>query len=398
MHGLGLLAISLLPPQFLIRGDVPLFLLSLVPLAWSSMDYYASDLKAQKEGVQWAEDSAMQQRKALQALPRVRGSRDHPVTGAEDGRPGPRGPREDAPERTRAWLPPHASAPSPYQRKDYPRARSRELNSLHAGYAIEQTATDHLFVLAATAIGTSHDQNGAPREDALAFAAKAHDNSVVCAVADGLGSTRFAHVVSSLAARSAVDALLTLAEKGVRWSHAEWLEDVRKILYQVDAILAADQSRDHAQDPVRLAGDYGEGRRDTGKTTLLAAIVERDGQALRCAWFSIGDSELAVLNTDAASLEWLTDRDRHGGPVDRTLPGAVGVSKAGISTLTAGSTLLLASDGMADVMSAGLGPIAEAIGRAQHRLGAIPELAAAVDQRVIGVNDDRSVVAVGQLR
>lgn len=277
------------------------------------------------------------------------------------------------------------------QRKDFRRQHPRLLTSCHPAYRLDQSATGRLFVLAGSAIGASHDQEGEFREDAVSFSVLTPSGFLACALADGLGSTASSHITSDNAARFAVTALSSLGRESLLVDN--WPMHVERLLAEINDAFASGESDLRNS---RIPDSEISGRSRQGKTTLVGSLVIPGSGTERCAWFSVGDSEIALFDPENGAIRWLTDRAAHGGPMNRTIPGASTPDSCGVIELQAGWCLLMVSDGMADVLEDGWQLTSAALLRARRSLGAIPELAQALDQQVQGAHDDRSLVAVGR--
>lgn len=391
----GLFLASFVPIQFLIQEQFVLLVLSLALLFYAFMIFCGHDLRRMgpmDSTVRVTHDCDLAQGSVAEQT-EVGGSARIEVLGAAA-----------AYDMTASHTPTLESgfngsdSEVPSQRKDFQRLGVRELTSRHPGYALDQSEGGKLFVLAGSAIGAGHDQAADPREDAVAFLANTQKNRIVCAIADGVGSTILAHEASCRAAQAAVDALSELNRNMDDLDVSSWTSHADSILRDVNSALGPECSAfgTNLAPLLRLPLGYGGGRRNVPRTTLVAAVVELAEATMRCCWLSVGDSELAVLEAGSSCLKWLTDRQSHGGPIDATLPGSVRPSCSGVLEVPLDATILLLTDGMAEVLERwSLGPISKAIDRAKQRKGALSELAAAIDARVIGVNDDRSVIAVG---
>lgn len=287
------------------------------------------------------------------------------------------------------------------QRKDFRRDEGRDLTSAHGGYTLEQSGTGRLFVLAGSAIGAAHDQAGITREDAVAFAVnQSSRGGVVAAVADGLGSARLSHVASSMAAREAVELgverLPDMPRPGQPGSALTWRRIADALVGEIAHVLAEKRVLYRAADlGMPSVGTKSRERVPPPATTLaLVAVVEDDGGAYAW-WLTVGDCEVAVTDTKSGTLNWLTPIAERDDRITAALPSTRIASLCGMTPLSAGQTLLAMTDGMARVIQDDSEQVTHAILAARNQDSALQDLMSALDNRVQGRHDDRSLVAVG---
>ena len=298
------------------------------------------------------------------------------------------------------------SVTQPYpkvQRKDLARRLPRPLDSHHSAYALEQAGTDRLFVLAGAVLGARHDQAGITREDNLAFAADpTADGAVIAAVADGLGSTRLSHVASALTARHAVALMsewptkLTNPGTGVppSWHQiADWLvEQIADLLTEENVTARADELR------MPPAGEESRNRQRRPASTLAVVAVDHVTVGTRASWCTVGDCEVAIADIAASTVTWLTPVGQRDEQVTAAVPSARAASHWGQHLIADGQAVLAMTDGMARLLYRRPEHTLRALAAAQAQDSALGGLLVALDLRLQGEHDDRSVVAVGPIR
>jgi hypothetical protein len=299
---------------------------------------------------------------------------------------------------------PSASSSGPIaQRKDFGRRRYRSLSSRHGAYSLEQAGTDRLFILAGSGIGAQHDQDGAPREDDVAFLAEpAAAGAVLAAVADGVSSARLSHLASALAVRQAVNLLSSLLtdRKLSKSALPDWPSVANWVVTKIADELTENRITTHLGDlGMPSVGEHSSRRPGKPATTLAVLVVNETATGLCASWLTVGDCEVATVDMTTGEIQWLTGRAYQSGPVTEALPSKREASGCGQVSITREQAVLAMTDGMAELLDAEPQYTLRALAAARMRDGnALRELLVALDLRLQGVHDDRSVVAVGPIR
>jgi Protein phosphatase 2C len=302
---------------------------------------------------------------------------------------------------TAATLPPTAPAKPTAQRKDFTRRRPRPLNSHHGAYALEQTGTDRLFVLAGTVLGARHEQDGVPREDDLAFAVDpVADTAVIAAVADGVGTARLSHVASALAARNAVTLLssawLTAMDHPGTVGPLSWPLVADSVVEKLGALLTENSVAERAGDlGMPLATEESYQRQGRPAATLAVVVVEHTADGIRASWCTVGDCQVAIADIAKGTIVWLTPVDERDVQVPAAVPIARKATRSGRDRISEGHAVLAMTDGMAGLLCHQPEHALRALAAAQVQDSALGDLLDALDLRMQGEFDDRSVVAVG---
>lgn len=241
---------------------------------------------------------------------------------------------------------------------------------------------------AGTIVGRTHVQRGGPREDAFHLAYGDDDSTLVGAVADGVGSTDGASLASHAAVRavgralSGLDLATVLRSAGDDLRRQEEVWAVLAHLTVTSAIAAVERS---------ATTDPGQGLLGAGSTTLSFAAAVLTAQGVTVAWAAVGDSPMfAVVEPDRFGWVWQPPER----PSTDALPRPREEIALGIERLPAGSTFLLATDGMAEVLAQHL----ELAPQMAHLLkGAVPgrtqqALADLMQTPASGAHDDRTLV------
>ena len=290
------------------------------------------------------------------------------------------------------------------QRKNFTRHRPRPLNSHHGAYALEQAGTDRLFVLAGAVLGARHDQAGVTREDDVAFAVNpAASSAVIAAVADGLGSTRLSHVASALAAQHAVELmssawLTELDDPGIV-GPPPWRLVADRLVERVGGLLTEEYVAARAGDlGMPPAGEESHNRQSRPATTLAVVAVDHTATGICASWCTVGDCEVAIADIATGKLNWLTPVWERDERVTAALPSARKASHGGQHFIADGQAVLAMTDGMSGLLCRQPEHMMRALATAQAQDSALGDLLVALDLRLQGELDDRSVVAVGPIR
>ncbi len=290
------------------------------------------------------------------------------------------------------------------QLKDFSRKRPRPLDSLHGACSLEQAGTDRLFILAGSVLGARHDQAGVTREDDVAFAVDPTANSpVLAAVADGLGSARLAHVASALAVRRAVELLSSwlLAEPGdggITGSPAWPQVAARLVAALADLLIEERITARSGELGMPPAGAESRNRSKMPATTLAVLVVDHRSRGIHASWFTVGDCQVAIADITTGAVEWLTPVEHQDDQRTAAMPSTQKVSYCGQHLIDDGQAVLAMTDGMAELLLAAPEHVLRALATAQERGNALSDLLVALDLRLQGAHDDRSMVAVGPIR
>lgn len=237
------------------------------------------------------------------------------------------------------------------------------------------------FVIRAAAVrGQEHRHSGMPRQDAFHVEVSPNGQYIFAAVADGVSSAKLSHKGASTAVRYAVEWL-----KRSYSSHTEfegWDDLVKGTAWAVKSL--ADKSPDNS--PMDFA------------TTLVVAVIRRDGGGLAAESVSIGDSGFWKLGKDGIFLHEGGKRESSSifaSSAVSPLPSVPHSIQNSAASSAEEEVLMLGSDGIGDPLGGGGGPLTELL--KQRLLGRIPsliEFAHLVDFSKAGFADDRVLIAI----
>jgi serine/threonine protein phosphatase PrpC len=241
--------------------------------------------------------------------------------------------------------------------------------SAAAGVRADAADTEWCALRGASVVGVRHRVSGAPSQDAWAWGGD--DDRVVVAVADGLGAFESSGVVAAVVAEAAVGAALA---------------DVAAGASAAQALAAGVEAANRAVAEV-----------STGASTLVLAVVERDGTVELAR---VGDSTAFCLSQgvwaevfdDAQEAD--ADEDGVRTPVTAALPDPRPAQESARGSLAPGDVLVLVSAGVGDPLRDGPTTVAPGLAAAladpPHPLA----LAAQADFSRQGCADDRTIVGV----
>ncbi len=216
--------------------------------------------------------------------------------------------------------------------------------------------------------GVRHRLAGEPSQDSFAWAVG--ESRIALAVTDGLGTVEGSERAAEAAASAAVDAAVA--------HHSD-----RPQLGAAGAVGAAIQAANSA-----CAGE--------GATTLVVAVVERDGEVVLGR---VGDSTAFIVATGGRDgAEWSEVFDVVPGDSDtigvetEALPSDEPEVEVTTARLEEGDILVLASDGIADPWRDGPNTVAPAFTTLISGRPAPLALAAIADFSRQGCHDDRTIV------
>ncbi len=251
-------------------------------------------------------------------------------------------------------------------------------------------------VRAASVRGLAHRYYGDPRQDAYAVRVSDDDRWLVIAVADGLSSCINSHEGSEFAARTAARFVSGVATQsdlvGVAWHR----------LFEEVSVRLGDRARRLADASTGQGSTDGFGLSEEAarsmSTTLTVVAVPLAHDPARhaiAAW--IGDSGVWRLRSGRwETITPLKSGEEHisSSNVD-ALPWASGGEPTVVEfPVDPGDVVVVATDGIGDLLGAGATPQAEFLAKRWSEPPAAPQFVAEVDLRVQSFDDDRTAVAV----
>jgi len=247
-----------------------------------------------------------------------------------------------------------AIAPELYE----PSSVAQDMSTMYADTPWVDQKLEDFRLLGASMIGRAHSKRSLPLEDAFHW--KQLGNGVlIVAVADGVGSTRNAHIASGIACHEAVRTMHEILGEypdqmvlRSRWNDIGWdvMARCRDALnpYFVDS-----------HPDARLAGMPSAKRNSDPATTLLAVVFLRTGDLVTAYWVSVGDTLLlsATPYVSGKRSEWLihtpnTVETPVGTISNRTfaLPQHEREARCGVATSSHSTPFLLATDGFIETL------------------------------------------------
>lgn len=265
-----------------------------------------------------------------------------------------------------------------------------------------------LTVRAASVRGLYKRHVGGPRQDDLCLRLHPPTRTVIVAVADGVSAAPRSDLAAALAVRHAAASVDRQLEQGpvdIDWEevfrHAAWalVEEQRRASGNAQAgvedaavalattLIVATISPTAATDSSSPEDDPNTGRSDPDRSGV-------DGFRVQTA--AVGDSPAFVLADLRFEPVLGTPPDADGllGGGTRALPRDAGAVEQGTSTLTAGSVLLICSDGLALPLADGTGDVGRALARELANPPDIIDFARLLDFSRATYDDDRTLVAV----
>lgn len=195
-----------------------------------------------------------------------------------------------------------------------------------SGLAAHAAMVGAVPVWAASRIGKSHMADGQMRQDA--FSLIPLGPNAVCAVADGLGSTRDAHAAANAAVVAATQSRWELTG-----SAEEWQTHANEIVAGIQAFIEANiESSDTWPEP-------------SSTTLVIAAVVPDPTGTSTVYWLSVGDSAVMQFSAGADSFTFINTAPRDLAEGTHALPSTEPVIESGVFHLPAGDSCVLASDG-----------------------------------------------------
>ncbi len=205
-------------------------------------------------------------------------------------------------------------------------------------------STDSLTVRVASVRGDHHRWYGQPRQDSAVVAAHEASGTVAFAVADGVSSSPKSHVGSQFACEFAVDSVLTWLSRGtaVDWEHV-----LRSVSDALDGVAG------------RIDGS-GSARSVMSTTLVTGTVTSTADGELDVDMVQVGDST-AWLLLDDGFTPLLEHKDAgtpdvHSHQV-RALPSLPTAIESMRFRLPGHGVLLVATDGVADPLGDGTGPL-----------------------------------------
>jgi serine/threonine protein phosphatase PrpC len=233
-----------------------------------------------------------------------------------------------------------------------------EGEAANAAYRLDGGSTAWATMRAVSVAGVRHRLAGEAGQDSFSW--RMHGDTIVVAIADGLGA-----VPGSAAAANRAVAAAVAGAPG-------------------DASVQAD-----LMDRVDAANDASTGG---GATTLVVAAVGEDGVA---AVARVGDSTAFLVSPD----EWIElfggEGDDEGiGTETEALPSDEVSAQLANADLSSGGILVLVTDGVANPWRDGPNTVAPALCESLNARPSPLELARVVDFSRQGCHDDRTLVAI----
>jgi serine/threonine protein phosphatase PrpC len=239
-------------------------------------------------------------------------------------------------------------------------------------------SSEHATVRLAAVRGYDHRHRGLPRQDDAAAVHHAASGAVLFAVADGVSAAPLAHLGATAACRAALTRALADLDRGsaVDWpvlvEHAAW-----QVVQQAAAVLGLD-----APDPERAEKEMA--------TTLVAGMVTADGDV---ALVRVGDTAAWLLCDGAFRPVWPPETGALVTPDVTALPRVPEIVVRR-ERLAPGAVLLVGTDGFADPLADGTGPVgayfAERLATPRPPL----EFARDLDFSRETFDDDRTLLAI----
>lgn len=323
-----------------------------------------------------------------------------------DGHQGPEGieePRKRGPDEVENYVPepkPPDALPldESADRLDARSLRLGTTTSGHAGMTFDLGRQAGLWLHAGSVIGPEHRsaRDQVPREDAYGMSPGDDASVVVAAVADGVGSTRHAHVASQLAVEAALRTVRTFggAQVGTWFDRpSEWRSVAANVMEKISPFVGPTRVAERVSGggpagPENLSGR----RRSSPATTLVVTVAAMQGDCARVLWCSVGDSRVAVLRPDVPDVMWPADT-ADGRQGTRALPADSHHVDSGHYLLEPGHAILLVTDGCEAVL--GLDPQARALLRQLIDKPCDPgPLLQVLNHFPRGANDDRTMIMI----
>lgn len=276
-----------------------------------------------------------------------------------------------------------------------------------AGLTADRGRLGAFDVYAVSQLGIQHALKASPREDAYAMAGLPGQGGCIVAVADGLGSTRNAHVASLIAVRAGIEAVRRRMTPGIGpWSTEKWHSVASECINEVTRQLDAAQV-DGAAEFYGLAPGHAPPVRKAETEpacTLSLAVLNTVGGNTEVVWASVGDSRIATIGP-TSEFHWLswTSFDRFKGVPEsgstvnnsvESLPREPKKLQTGLRSLPPGSMVVLASDGWTSAVELAPEYFVGALQQVASDLPAAHVLGELVDFDIRQLYDDRTLVAV----
>lgn len=244
------------------------------------------------------------------------------------------------------------------------------------GVALDGGMLEQTTVRAVSIRGRRHRYRGEPLQDAYAVRLSADGRWVIAAVADGLGSTRYAEHAAAVAVRAAMNLSLT---PDLGW-HAGF------------ATIAGEVMRATA----RLGGPSGKHSTNASEppaTTLTIGVVPADGRGGIAACAAIGDSPALWLQ-GGKWTELFPPEGQRPGNVTSALPEDLGELRERQIDWGPGDVLVLCSDGFGTAMGGGGSVLAQQLATSWSSPPALRSFLRDVDFQLSTYDDDRTVLAL----
>jgi serine/threonine protein phosphatase PrpC len=223
-------------------------------------------------------------------------------------------------------------------------------SSGHSAVTTEITTRKGLALVAGSMVGLEHSREGGLREDAFAMAAARKDGFAVVAVADGVGTARHSHLAAMAAVDRAID---YLAETPVQVLHPLLSDPDLRATWASGAAqyVAGGMAAGTIEQRAASLGHLGLAPRTQPPAATLACAAVFDGPGRRgVLWFVIGDAAMGLIRPGAPGPEWRRPQFASAGSRTDSLPGNVAQVVTEALELGDGEGLLLATDGMCEVL------------------------------------------------
>jgi hypothetical protein len=244
-------------------------------------------------------------------------------------------------------------------------------------------------VYAATAVGRRHRRKEVVREDAFAIVSQGPELGAI-AVADGLGSTRDAHVAAAIAAHRA-------AALGAAWASSArpvvWWEFAERLVANVSALLTDERYVAAQSSALGYGARDRRPRQRPPATTLALAVARRVADGLEVWWLVYGDA--VVFKIDGTGWRALSAFEPHRLDSNTpALPGGPEALQHGQTKLGGPQLLLLTTDGFAELFAAEADQVGSAIKDALVRGVSAAKFSTIADANMPGLDDDKTVVVL----
>jgi protein phosphatase 2C-like protein len=237
-------------------------------------------------------------------------------------------------------------------------------------------------VRAAAVRGAAHRLSGVPRQDECAVVLHHASGAIVAVVADGVSNAELSHLGATVVCRTVVDYVLRALDDGVE---LDWPDLLRNAGWALVEYAARQVPPFGEPDPARA-------ERLLASTVVVALVRPGTASLVR-----VGDSEAWRLRGGV----WTPLFAPLSMPTDELLPDGVSALPrlpGEIAPVTAdlgpGDVLVLGTDGFAEPLGDGDGPVGVRLAAELATPPPLPELAGLLDFTAGTHDDDRAIVAL----